>query len=68
MMFRSEDAERIRRSIALLAPGHPSALDREAAMALLAELQRLQGKDRRIQQLLDELLHLLETARSVGNS
>jgi hypothetical protein len=68
MMFRSEDAERIRRSIALLAPGHPSALDREAAMALLAELQRLQGKDRRIQQLLDEVLHLLETARSVGNS
>lgn len=38
--FHAVDLERIRRSIALLAPLQPSGLDREAAMALLEELQR----------------------------
>ena len=47
-----EDLERIRRSIVCLAPRQPAGLDREAAVALLGELQRLQGKDRRVQRLL----------------
>ena len=61
--FNSEDLERIRRSIALLAPKQPSGLDREAAMALLEELQRLQTNDRRVVRLLDEVAALVEAAR-----
>ena len=59
-----EELERIRRSIVLLAPRQPAGLDREAAVALLGELQRLQGKDRRVQQLLAQVVGLLEAARS----
>ena len=59
-----EELERIRRSIVLLAPRQPAGLDREAAVSLLGELQRLQGKDRRIQQLLSQVVGLLEAARA----
>ena len=59
-----EDLERIRRSIVLLAPRQPAGLDREAAVALLGELQRLQGKDRRVQHLLDQVAALLASART----
>jgi hypothetical protein len=38
--------ERLRRSVAMLAPRHPAALDRETALALLEELQRLQSQAR----------------------
>jgi hypothetical protein len=62
--FSPEDLERIRRSIVLLAPRQPSGLDREAAVALLEELERLQSKDRRVQQLLHRLSELLEAARA----
>ena len=34
------------------------------SVALLGELQRLQGKDRRVQQLLDQVAALLAAARS----
>jgi hypothetical protein len=34
--------ERLRRSIAMLAPRHASAMNRETALAVLEELQRLQ--------------------------
>ena len=61
--FNPEDLERIRRSIALLAPKQPSGLDREAAMALLEELQRLQTNDRRVIRLLDEVAALVDAAR-----
>ena len=61
--FVPEDLERIRRSITLLTPRQPSGLDREAAIALLEELQRLQSKDRRVTQLLDELAALIDAAR-----
>lgn len=61
--FHAVDLERIRRSIALLAPRQPSGLDREAAMALLEELQRLQNEDRRVNALLDQVAALLATAR-----
>jgi hypothetical protein len=40
-----EGVERLRRSIAMLTRGQP-ALDREAAMTVLAELQRLQREAR----------------------
>jgi hypothetical protein len=59
-----EDLERIRRSIVCLAPRQPAGLDREAAVALLGELQRLQGKDRRVQHLLDQVSALLAAARA----
>ncbi len=61
--FNPEDLERIRRSIALLAPRQPSGLDREAAMALLEELQRLQSNDRRVIRLLDQVAALVKAAR-----
>jgi hypothetical protein len=61
--FDRYDLERLRRSIVLLAPKQPSGLDREAAMALLEELQRLQTKDRRVTGLLDQVTTLLEAAR-----
>lgn len=59
-----EELERIRRSIVLLAPRQPAGLDREAATELLGELQRLQGKDRRVQLLLGQVAALLEAARA----
>ena len=40
--------------VALHQPNQPSGLDREAALALLEELRRLQRRDRRVVQLLDE--------------
>ncbi|MEY2568263.1 MAG: hypothetical protein QOE35_2792 [Actinomycetota bacterium] len=42
----STGLERLRRSIAMLAPRHMAALDRETALALLEELQRLQAQER----------------------
>lgn len=57
--FERHDLERLRRSIALLAPRHPGGLDREAAMAIIEELQRMQDKDRRVAELLDEVRRLL---------
>lgn len=54
-----EDLERLRRSVAMLAPGHPSGLNREAAMQVLAELQRLRQRDSRASALVDELQRLL---------
>ncbi len=54
------DIERMRRSVAMLSPRHPSALDREAALELLAELQRLQRKDRRLRDLVSQVARVLE--------
>ncbi len=53
-----EDLERLRRSVAMLAPGHHGGLDRETAMALLAELQRLKQRDARAAALIRELQRL----------
>jgi hypothetical protein len=53
--FKSEDLERLRRSVVLLAPRHPGGLDREAAIAVLEELQRLQTRDQRVTELLDQV-------------
>jgi hypothetical protein len=46
----------------MLTPRHPSALDREAALALMAELQRLQQADRRLALLVSQLRGLLDAA------
>ena len=61
---KSEYLERIRRSIVLLAPRQPAGLDREAAVAVFDELQRLQSKDRRVQELLDQVSALVQAARA----
>jgi hypothetical protein len=55
--------ERVRRSITLLSPRQPSGLDREAAMALIEELQRMQSKDRRVTELIDQISTLIDAAR-----
>jgi hypothetical protein len=52
--------ERLRRSIAMLTPGRPAGLDRERAIQLLDELQRLQRSDRRYRQTVDQLRGILD--------
>lgn len=50
-----EDWERLRRSVAMLSPGHPCQLSRETAMELLEELVQRSGRDRRLRRLVAEL-------------
>lgn len=52
--------ESLRRSIAMLRPGQAATIDRERAMALLAELQRLQHEHRHVVGQLRSLLGQLE--------
>jgi hypothetical protein len=52
--------ENLRRSIAMLAPGHLAALDRERALSLLQELQRLQRQHERVATELRGVLRALE--------
>jgi hypothetical protein len=66
--FGAEDLERLRRSIALLAPQQPSGLDREGAMALLEELQRLEEKDGRVRRLLEQLTALVDALRDAAEA
>jgi hypothetical protein len=51
--------ESLRRSVVMLAPRHPAALDREAAIEILSELQRLQRRSRRLDGLIDQVRALL---------
>ncbi|MGI8752442.1 MAG: hypothetical protein ACR2MN_09050 [Acidimicrobiales bacterium] len=53
--------ESLRRSIAMLRPGQAATIDRERAMALLAELQRLQHEHREVVAQLRGLVARLET-------
>jgi hypothetical protein len=53
------ELERLRRSVVMLTPQHPSALNREAALQLLEELQRLRRADERLDRLIMELRALL---------
>ncbi len=46
----------------MLAPRHPAALDREAALRLLTELQRLLNRDRRMGQLLEQVRYRTKSA------
>jgi hypothetical protein len=52
--------ESLRRSLAMLAPRHPAALDREAAMEILSEMQRLQRRDQRHDRLVEQVRALLD--------
>lgn len=57
-----ESIEQLRRSVAMLTPRQPSGLNREAALRLYEELQRLQGADRRLRELVEALRALLAAA------
>jgi hypothetical protein len=54
------NVERLRRSIAMLTPGQAATIDREKALRLLAELQRLQHEHREVVAQLRGLLQRLE--------
>jgi hypothetical protein len=58
----AHELENLRRSSSMLRPRHPAALDRERAIRLLDQLQRLQRSDRRYRQLIDQLRGLLDGA------
>jgi len=55
MMERRYELESLRRSLAMLRPGAP-ALDREAAMRLVRELQDLEHQLRELREGLQRLL------------
>jgi hypothetical protein len=46
--FEPADLERIRRSVVVLAPQAPQCPGLRSAIKVLEELQRLEGRDRRI--------------------
>lgn len=52
----------LRRSVAMLSPRCPSALDREAALEILTEMERLQCRDRRLEELMVALRRLVDTS------
>jgi hypothetical protein len=55
------ELERIRRSIAMLPPGHSAgALTREAAMALIEDLSRLDQLTARYREAITELRRVLD--------
>jgi hypothetical protein len=57
----SHELERIRRSIAMLPPGHSAgALTREAAMALIEDLSRLDQLTARYREAITELRRVLD--------
>lgn len=56
--------EQARRSIVMLTRGAPSGLDRESAVKLLDEVQRLQARDRRFTEMVDALRALLAAAET----
>jgi hypothetical protein len=47
--------EQLRRSIVMLPPGRRDGLDRDRAIAIIEELQRLQRSDRRYREVVDQL-------------
>jgi hypothetical protein len=51
--------ENLRRSIVMLPPGRPDGLDRNGALRIIEELQRLQRRDERYQRLVEQLRDLL---------
>jgi hypothetical protein len=56
----AHELENLRRSIAMLRPCRPAALDQERAIRLLDELQRLERSDRRYRQLIEQIRSLLD--------
>jgi hypothetical protein len=59
-LFEPHNLERLRRSIAMLASGRPDGLDRDRAVQIIGELQRLQRQDRRYRELVSQLRALLD--------
>jgi hypothetical protein len=58
---RPEEWEIVRRSIAMLTPAQPASLDdREAALELLDDLQRLQRTNKRLIGLFEQLRALVD--------
>jgi hypothetical protein len=51
--------EQLRRSVVMLPPGRRDGLDRDLAIAIIEELQRLQRSDRRYRELVGQLRALL---------
>ncbi len=45
----------LRRSVAMLHQGDPAALDRETALLILAEVERLQARERHLLRLQEQL-------------
>ena len=60
--FLPHNLEQLRRSIVMLPPGRPSGLDRERAVRLIEELQRIQRQDRRYRELVGQLRAVLRSA------
>ena len=58
----AHELENLRRSIAMLRPGHPTGLGRERATRLIEELQRLPRSDGRYQYLVAQLRALVDGA------
>ena len=56
-MDRLYDLENLRRSLAMLPPGSKAPLDREQAMALLAELREVEGRLRTLRDALRAVLN-----------
>ena len=54
-----ERLEQLRRSICMLQPGRRDGLERDQAIAIIEELQRLQRSDRRQRELVEQLRALL---------
>ena len=55
-----EETEQLRRSVAMLAPHHPAAVGRELALDILAELQRLQRRERRLSETIQAARKVLD--------
>jgi hypothetical protein len=56
----AHELENLRRSIAMLRPLHPAALDRERAIRLLEQLQRVERSDRKYRQLVEQIRSILD--------
>jgi hypothetical protein len=54
-LTEAHNLERLRRSIAMLAPGRPDGLDRDWALQIIGELQRAQRRNRRYEELVTQL-------------
>jgi len=62
------ELENLRRSIVMLRPGQAASLDRDRAVRLLEELQRLQASDRRFRELVEQLRALLDGSQGLGET
>jgi hypothetical protein len=61
-LVEPHNLENLRRSITMLQPGRRDGLNREKALQIIAELQRLQRQDRRYRQLVEQLRDILSAA------